>query len=481
MTTSESLFIDGRWAASTGSAEITVRSARTGRTLGTTVSATTEDVDRAVTAARRAFDDPAGWSSWSPQDRAACLNRLADALDKRSEQTVPIVSEQNGMPIAVAGQIEGQFPGILLRYYAGLVREQVVETSQPGMFGGTTRIHREPVGVVAAIAPWNFPQTLAAQKFAAALAAGCTVVLKPAPETVLDTGVFAEAAMEAGLPPGVLNVVPAEADSSAYLVGHPGVDMVAFTGSTAIGKRIAQICGPLVRPAILELGGRSAAVFLDDADLDLSRMGEALFGAMLINNGQTCFLSNRVLAPRSHYAEVVDMVAGLAQSLTVGDPLDPITQIGPLATERHRQEVEAAVAKGISDGARLVVGGGRPEGHDEGWYFQPTVLADVDNSWAIAREDVFGPVITVTPYEDEEHAVTLANDSDYGLAGSVWTSSPERGLALARRIRTGSVGINGYLPDLNAPFGGVKYSGIGRELGPDGLAAYQRSKSIYRM
>jgi acyl-CoA reductase-like NAD-dependent aldehyde dehydrogenase len=458
-----------------------VRSARTGQAIGSTISATTEDVDRAVAAARRAFDAPTGWASWAPAERAACLDRLAGALDARADATARLVSEQNGMPIAVSNQIEGQFPSTMLRYYAGLVREQQTETRQPGMFGGTTRIHREPAGVVAAISPWNFPQTLAAQKYGPALAAGCTVVLKPAPETVLDAHTVAEAAMEAGLPPGVLNIVPAEAGASAYLVGHPGLDMVAFTGSTPIGQRIAEICGPLVRPVILELGGRSAAVILDDADIDLSRVGQALFGAMLINNGQTCFLSTRVLAPRSRYSEVVDTLAGFAASLTIGDPLDPATQIGPLVSERHRGGVETAVAKGIADGARLVTGGGRPAGLDEGWYFEPTVLAEVDNSWPVSRDDIFGPVLTVTEYETEDHAVALANDSDYGLAGTVWTADPDRGLSIARRIRTGSVGVNGYLPDLGAPFGGVKHSGIGRELGPDGLAAYQRTKSIYQM
>jgi acyl-CoA reductase-like NAD-dependent aldehyde dehydrogenase len=481
MTTKQSLFIDGDWADSTGNETILVTSARTGQVIGSTVSATTEDVDRAVAAARRAFDAPRGWATWQLAERAACLDRLADALEARAGATVELVSEQNGMPIAVAEQIEGTFPSTILRYYAGLAREQRTETSQPGMFGGTTRIHREPAGVVAAISPWNFPQTLAAQKYGPALAAGCTVVVKPAPETVLDARAMAEAAMEAGLPPGVLNVVPAEAQASAYLVGHPGVDMVAFTGSTPIGQRIAEICGPLVRPVILELGGRSAAVILDDADLDLSRAGQALFGSMLINNGQTCFLSTRVLAPRSRYEEVVEILAGFAGSLTIGDPLDPATQIGPLVTERRRNEVGNAVAKGIADGARLVTGGGRPAGLDTGWYYEPTVLADVDNSWHIARDDIFGPVLTVTEYDDEDQAIALANDSDYGLAGTVWTADADRGLSVARRIRTGSVGVNGYLPDLGAPFGGVKHSGIGRELGPDGFASYQRTKSIYQL
>ncbi|MEU4674704.1 aldehyde dehydrogenase [Amycolatopsis sp. NPDC023774] len=481
MTTNESLFIGGEWTASASTATISVHSSSTGRLLGTTVSADRSDVDRAVTAARAAFDDPAGWSAWPPHERAAALERFADALEKRSDQIARTVSEQNGMPISVSSQIEGRFPAAMLRYYAGLVTVGPMESSRPGLLGGTTHVRREPAGVVAAIAPWNFPQALAAQKYAPALAAGCTVVLKPSPETVLDTAAVAEAAVEAELPRGVLNVVPAGADVSAYLVGHRGVDMVAFTGSTAIGRQIAELCGPLIRPVVLELGGRSAAVILDDADLDLSRVGEALFGAMLINNGQTCFLSNRVLAPRTRYDEVVSTLAAFANSLAVGEALDPATQIGPLVSERHRNRVESAIEKGIDDGARLVAGGVRPAGLDDGWFLQPTVLADVDNSWYVAREDVFGPVITVTPYDSEEQAIILANDSDYGLAGSVWTADPQRGLSVARRIRTGSVGINGYLPDLGAPFGGVKHSGIGRELGPDGLATYQRSKSIFQL
>ncbi|HWD03303.1 MAG TPA: aldehyde dehydrogenase family protein [Amycolatopsis sp.] len=345
MTTNPSLFIDGAWAQPHTAATIDVCSARTGQPLGSAVSGTREDVDRTVGAARQAFDKPGGWAEWPASDRAAALERLAEALGRRAEQTVRLVSEQNGMPISVSRQIEGQFPGALLQYYAGLVREQGTETSQAGLFGGTTRVRREPAGVVAAIAPWNFPQTLAAQKYAPALAAGCSVVLKPAPETVLDTAAVGHAAQEAGLPPGVLNIVPAEADVSSYLVGHPGIDAVAFTGSTAIGKRIAAVCGPLVRPVTLELGGRSAAVILDDADLDLGHAGEALYGSMIINNGQTCFLSTRILAPRSRYREVVDTLAAFASSLVVGDPLDPATQIGPLVTERRRDEVAAAVEK----------------------------------------------------------------------------------------------------------------------------------------
>jgi len=477
----DSLYIGGRWAAPSSSTTISVRSAATGSVIDTVAAAAPEDVDRAVSAARKAFDDPAGWSSWSGDDRAAALERLANALGARSGEIARAVSTQNGMPITVSEMMEAQFPAAILRYYAGLVTEQDVEPSQPGRFGGTTYCRLEPVGVVAALAPWNFPQTLSGAKYAPALAAGCTVVLKPSPETVLDAALVAEAAIEAGLPDGVLNIVPGGVEVGKRLVTHPGVDKVAFTGSTDVGRQIAEACGRLLRPVTLELGGKSAAIVLDDANLDLEQVGQALFGAMLINNGQTCFLSTRILAPRSRYTEVIDVIAAMASSSVVGDPLSRDTQIGPLVSSEHRGRVEDFIAKGTSDGARLVTGGGRPVGMPDGWFLEPTVFADVDNGWSIAREEIFGPVLTITPYDEVAGAIAIANDSDYGLAGTVWTSDPDRGLAIARQIRSGSVGINGYMPDLAAPFGGVKSSGIGRELGPAGLANYQVSKSIYQL
>jgi acyl-CoA reductase-like NAD-dependent aldehyde dehydrogenase len=475
------LFIGGHWAQPRSRSTITVASASTGKEIGSVAAAGPADVDDAVLAARRAFDDPSGWSAWTAPARAAALNRFAEALSSRGPQIAETVSAQNGMPITVASMIETQFPAAMLRYYAGLIEARDPEVTQPGSFGGTTHILQEPVGVVAAIAPWNFPQTLATQKYAPALAAGCTVVLKPSPETVLDTGYIAEAALEAGLPDGVLNIVPGANDTGAYLVTHPGVDKVAFTGSTATGRRIAEGCGRLLKPVTLELGGKSAAVFLDDAELDLAKVGQALFGAMLINNGQTCFLSTRILAPASRYREAVDTIAALASSLIVGDALDSSTQIGPMASERHRERVEGYIAQGKHDGARVVAGGGRPKDLDAGWFVEPTVFADVENSWSVAREEIFGPVLTITPYDTVEDAIRIANDSPYGLAGSVWSADPQRALGVARRMRTGSVGINGYLPDLAAPFGGVKDSGIGRELGPAGLAGYQVTKSIYEL
>ena len=273
--------------------------------------------------------------------------------------------------------------------------------------------------------------------------------------------------------------MPGGREVGAYLVSHPQVDKVSFTGSTAAGRQIGEVCGRLLRPVTLELGGKSAALVLDDANLDLSSVGMHLAPALFGNNGQTCFVSSRVLAPRSRYDEVVDAVATLARSLRVGNSLDPATQVGPLVSARQRERVEGYIAKGRQEGARLVVGGGRPATQQTGWFVEPTVFADVDNAQTIAREEIFGPVVTVTSYTDEDDAVRLANDSEYGLAGTVWTTDPDRGLAVARRFVTGSVGINYYQPDLEAPTSMVKASGLGVKFGPEGLAAYQRFQSVY--
>jgi aldehyde dehydrogenase (NAD+) len=296
---------------------------------------------------------------------------------------------------------------------------------------------------------------------------------------VLDAMLMAEAIEASDLPPGVFNIVPGGREIGAYLVSHPDVDKVAFTGSTAAGRQIAETCGRLLRPVTLELGGKSAAIVLDDADLDLATIGQELFGATLANNGQTCYLGTRILAPRSRYGEVVDTMAAFAQSLTVGDALDPATQIGPMASQTHRDRVEGYIAKGTGDGARLVVGGGRPRGLDGGWFVEPTIFADVDNNSTIAQEEIFGPVLSVIPYDNDDDAIRIANDSDYGLGGTVWTTDPDRGAAVARRVRTGTIGINRYLVDPGSPFGGVKASGIGRELGPEATAAYQAVKTIF--
>ncbi|MFZ2528659.1 MAG: aldehyde dehydrogenase [Rhodococcus sp. (in: high G+C Gram-positive bacteria)] len=473
------LFIGGEWVAPNSTGRIVAISASTEEPIGSVPEADDVDVDAAVAAARRAFDDPSGWAHWLPADRAAAMERLADVLERRAGDVVERVSAQNGMPVAVARQLEGAFPVVLLRYYARLARETALEETRAGLFGGTTLVRREPLGVVGAIVPWNFPQTLAAFKYAPALAAGCTLVIKPSPETVLDSYLFAEAVAEAGLPAGVINIVPGGREIGAHLVAHPGVDKISFTGSTAAGRSIGEVCGRLLRPVTLELGGKSAAIVLDDADLDLQQLAEKLFTSTLLNNGQTCFLGTRVLAPRSRYREIVDLFTDFAGSLTVGDALDEATQIGPMATAAQRDRVERYIAKGLGDGARITTGGGRPAGRDRGWFVEPTIFADVDNNHTIAQEEIFGPVLSVIPYTDDEEAVRLANDSDYGLGGTVWTTDHDRGVALAKRVHTGTIGINTYLPEPTAPFGGVKASGIGRELGPEALANYQELKSVY--
>ncbi|MGW6199728.1 aldehyde dehydrogenase [Kribbella sp. NPDC055110] len=473
----DQLYIGGEWTSPAGSSTIPVHSATSEERIGVVPEGCEADIDAAVAAARKAFDDPAGWSRWEPSQRAEVLERFAVSLEKRSEEMQRRVSVQNGMPIWLAQQFEGPFPPLLLRYYGALVRDVAQEEIRPGMLGGKSVVAREPIGVVAAIVPWNVPQAITFLKLAPALAAGCTVVLKPAPETVLDALLMSEAAVEAGLPAGVLNVVPGGREVGAYLVAHPQVDKVSFTGSTAAGRAIGATCGQLLRPVTLELGGKSAAIVLDDADLQSSI--ESFFAATLLNNGQICWLGTRVLAPRSRYDEVVDTVTGLAGSLRLGDPMDPSTQVGPLVSARQRDRVESYIAKGLNDGARLTTGGGRPADLDQGWFVEPTVFAEVDNQHAIAQEEIFGPVLAVIPYGSEDEAIAIANASDYGLGGSVWTTDPDRGESIARQVHTGTIGINAYVNDPTAPFGGIKASGTGRELGPEGLHAYQHLKTIY--
>ncbi|WP_019873996.1 aldehyde dehydrogenase [Sporichthya polymorpha] len=475
MINHETLFIGGGWVRPAGSATITVRSASTEQPIGSVPEAIAADVDAAVDAARRAFDDPTGWASYEPAQRAAILEKLAVGLGEASEDITRLISQQNGMPISVARMIEGGFPGALLSFYANMVRDQAAEERRPGLLGGRTIVRREPVGVVAAIVPWNFPQTLLFSKLAPALAAGCTVVVKPSPETVLDIYRLAEVIAASDIPAGVVNIVPGGREVGAYLVKHPGVDKVAFTGSTAAGRQIAEECARLLRPVTLELGGKSAAIVLDDAELEHSMQN--LFGATMLNNGQTCFISTRILAPRSRYDDVVAAFSALASNAVVGDALDETTMIGPMVSSSHRERVEGYIEQGKNSGARLTAGGGRVD--RAGWFVQPTVFADVDNAAAIAQEEIFGPVLSVIPYSTIDEAVALANDSSYGLGGTVWSADEEHATAVARRMQTGTVGINHYVPDPAAPFGGVKSSGLGREFGPEGLANYQRLQSIY--
>ncbi|MBB3604007.1 aldehyde dehydrogenase (NAD+) [Mycolicibacterium sp. BK556] len=472
MSTAAQIFIDGRFQTTDSQPVI---EAATGEPLGYGASATEADIDAAVAAAAAALPE---WQSASPDHRADVLARFAAALDQRAKGTDELVTRENGMPMSLSRGANGRFPAALVRYYAQLITETPIEEIRPSMIGHTV-VRREAIGVVAAIVPWNYPQALAAFKLAPALAAGCTVVLKAAPETALDALVFAEAAAEAGLPPGVLNVVPGGAAAGAYLVAHPGVDKVTFTGSTTAGRTIGEVCGRLLRPVTLELGGKSAAIILDDADLDATMKG--LRTASFVNNGQTCHLSSRILAPRSRYGEVLDALVSMVGGLKVGDPLDTSTDIGPLVSSRQRDRVLGYIESGRNSTAKLVAGGSIPADQQRGWFVSPTVFADVDNADRIAQEEIFGPVLAVIPYDGDDDAIALANDSEFGLAGTVWSTDDERATEVARAVRTGTVGINDYQLDFRAPFGGVKASGIGRELGPEGLDAFFSLKSIYRV
>jgi aldehyde dehydrogenase (NAD+) len=479
MITYDRLFIGGAWVEPTTADVCTLTSASTEGTIGVVPRASEDDVDLAVAAARHAFDDPTGWAYWEPARRGDAIEALAAQLELRAGEMAARVSSQNGMPITIATQLEGGFPLIVLRYYADLLRRSEFETTQPHLLGGTTTVRREPVGVVAAISPWNYPQTLASFKIAPALAAGCTVVLKPSPETLLDSFLFAEAVAATDIPAGVINIVPGGRNVGAYLVAHPGVNKVAFTGSTAAGRLIAETCGRLLRPVTLELGGKSAAIILDDADLATTI--PTLLPNAIMNNGQACIAQTRILAPRARYAEVVDAVVSGVSAMKVGDPMDPATEVGPVVAERQRSRIEGYLDSGREEGATVALGGGRPSGSAfaKGWYVEPTVFSDVDNKMKIAQEEIFGPVLVVIPYDGDDNAVEIANDSNYGLCGSVWTGDNDRGLGVARQVRTGTYMLNAPVPiDFSTPFGGYKESGVGREFGPEGLEGFLEMKSI---
>ncbi|CAN5524714.1 aldehyde dehydrogenase [soil metagenome] len=468
------LFIDGGWVEPTGSGTIEVISPATEEPVGRVPDGTTADIDRAVAAARKAFDT-GPWPTMAPTERAEVLAEVSADLQGRSESLAALISSENGSPVSwsIMGQV---FAATMVAdYYVGLAGDYPFEEPRAGTFGDAL-VRRVPVGVAGAIVPWNVPLFVTMLKLAPAMVAGCTVVLKPAPETPLDAYVLAECLETAGLPPGVVNIVAADREVGEHLVTHPDVDKIAFTGSTAAGRRIGALCGERLRRCTLELGGKSAAIILDDADI-----GDAVTGLMpasFMNNGQACVAQTRILASRERYAEVVERLSEAVGALQVGDPLDPGTEIGPLVAERQRDRVEGYLASGREQGARVTVGGGRPVGQDTGWFVEPTVFADVDNAMTIAQEEIFGPVVAVIPYDDVDQAVAIANDSAYGLSGSVYGADVDRALGVARRIRTGTLTINGFMLEFGCPFGGFKTSGVGRELGPEGLAAYLELQSV---
>ncbi|MEU5994331.1 aldehyde dehydrogenase [Spirillospora sp. NPDC047418] len=467
------LFIGGEWAAPAGTGTIDVISPHTEEVIGRVPEGTEGDIDAAVAAARRAFD--AGpWPRMTPAERAEIVGRLSAIYAERQQEMADLCTAQMGSPIMFSVFGQAAIPQMVLQYYVDLAATYAWEEERQGMLGPVT-VTQEPVGVVAAIVPWNVPQFTLMLKLAPALIAGCTVVAKPSPETPLDTYLLAEWIKEAGIPDGVVNFVPAGREVGAYLVAHPDVDKVSFTGSTAAGRKIGAVCGEQLKRCTLELGGKSAAIILDDADLPSTIEGFKL--ASLMNNGEACAAQTRILASRRRYDEVADALAAMVGGLTVGDPADYATEIGPLVAKRQQERVENYIRIGQDEGAKLITGGlDRP--HDRGWYVAPTVFGDVGNDMRIAREEIFGPVLVLIPYEDEADAVRIANDSDYGLGGSVWTSDVDHGVDVARRIRTGSCGVNMYTLDPNTPFGGYKNSGMGRELGPEGLHAYLEHKSI---
>jgi acyl-CoA reductase-like NAD-dependent aldehyde dehydrogenase len=471
----EELFIGGAWEASAGGGRFGVISPSTEEVVGEVSLASAEDADRAVAAARAAFDD-GPWPRMTPSERADVLARAADSLRKREADITGVTVDEMGCAISQAPAGQTGLVAVLFDYYAGLIREFEFErTVKAGPRAGL--VTNEPVGVVAAIIPWNSPLTLSAWKVAPALAAGCTVVVKPAPEAPLSNFILAEALEEAGVPRGVVSVLPAGREVGEHLVKHPGVDKIAFTGSTAAGKRIMSLCGEQIKRVSLDLGGKSAAIVLDDADVP-AVLDKIVHGALHMS-GQVCGAHTRILVPWSVYETAVEAAAATAAHVRVGDPHDPETLVGPLVAERQRMRVEGYISLGVSAGARVAAGGGRPAGLPRGWYVEPTILADVDNSMRVAREEIFGPVLCLIPYTDEDDAVRIANDSPYGLSGGVWSGDPARGLRVAKRVRTGSIAINGaYPPFPLVPFGGFRESGLGRELGPEGLRSFLEPRSI---
>ena len=473
----DKLFIGGKWTAPSSDAVIEVHSPATGKYVGKVPLAAKADVDAAVAAARVAFDQ-GPWPTTPPAERAAVIGKAVELMTERKELFTKLLADETGQPPTIVETM--QWLGSLgsLTYFAGAADAVKWRETRTGSYGQTL-VTREPIGVVGAIVAWNVPLFLAVNKLGPALLAGCTVVLKPAAETPLSANALAQVFADAGLPEGVLSVVPGGVETGQAITANPDIDIFTFTGSSAVGKEVGKRAADLLKPCTLELGGKSAAILLEDVDL-ASAVPMMVFSG-LMNAGQGCVNQTRILAPRSRYDEIVDAVTTFVQALPIGLPDDPAAQIGPLISEKQRTRVEDYIQKGLDEGARLVCGGSRPAGREDlasGYFVQPTVFADVDNKMTIAQEEIFGPVLSIIPYQDEADAVRIANDSVYGLAGSVWTTDVPHGIEVSQQIRTGTYGINWYAFDPGSPFGGFKNSGIGRENGPEGVEHFTQQKSV---
>ncbi|MBL8585028.1 MAG: aldehyde dehydrogenase [Rhizobiaceae bacterium] len=468
-------FVGGRRVDPLGSESIEVRSPYDGTLVGSAPLAAKADVDLAVAVARQAFDE-GPWPRMPVAKRISVIRRFAELYEARADEFAALVTAEMGAPAWFAGAVQTLIRDQSQAYLIA-AEEYPWEVRRAGYPKGNTVWVREPVGVVAAVIPWNAPHQVALAKLFPALLAGCTVILKLAPETAIDGQYLGELFDEAGLPEGVLSILVAHRDVSEHLVTHPGVDKIGFTGSTAAGSRIAGLAGAQLKRVSLELGGKSAAIVLDDADI--AGTVEALRYRSFPNNGQVCVAQTRILVSRARHDDFVDALVDNVANMTIGDPADPATFLGPVVSERQRQRVSEYIAAGIDSGADLAAGGpGMPDGINHGAFVRPTVFANVDNRSRIAQEEIFGPVVCVVPYDGVDDAVRLANDSNYGLSGSVWTTDHEKGLEIARRIRTGGVTVNNAVPDLLSPFGGFKRSGIGREFGPEAINHYIEHKTV---
>jgi aldehyde dehydrogenase (NAD+) len=466
----DKIFIGGEWVEPSGADPIEVVNATTEEVIGTVPGCTPVDADRAVAAAREAFE---GWSRTSREERAGYLTAIAAGLGERAEEIAATITQELGMPLKLTQLIQVGLPTSQFAAMPKLMEEIAWEEEI-----GNSRVLREPVGVLGAITPWNYPLNQIAAKVAPALAAGCTVVLKPSEVTPLNAFLLAEVVEAAGLPAGVFNLVTGTGPViGEAIAGHPGVDMVSFTGSTRAGRRVSELASATVKPVAMELGGKSPNVILDDADLE--RAVPDGVGKCFLNSGQTCSALTRMLVPRQRLAEAEELAKAAAETFTPGDPFDPGTRLGPLVSEVQRERVRDYIRKGEEEGGRLLTGGAEPpEGLDHGYFVRPTVFSEVTPEMTIGQEEIFGPVLVIQPYEGEDDAVRIANSTEYGLAGGVWSADPERAIAVARRIRTGQIEINGGAFNPLAPFGGYGQSGHGRENGRYGIEELLVAKSL---